>query len=162
MADSPAATARAHAEGGRAGTLGTISADPATGGYPFGSVVPYALDDAGGPIVRIADIAQHTRNLKADPRASLLVRPEPTAGDPQATWRVTLLGRMEALQEGSADLDAARDRYRSRFPDVPAEDDGSHGVRYWRMEVVRVRFIGGFGSIHWIEPDDYRRARSVP
>jgi len=113
MADSPAAraetaaTARAHAEGGRAGTLATISADPGTKGYPFGSVVPYALDDAGGPIVRIADIAQHTRNLKADPRASLLVRPEPTDGDPQATWRVTLVGRMEA-REPRTGLEAAR------------------------------------------------------
>src|SRR5690606_26860432 len=42
-------------------------------GFPFGSVVPYCLDGQGWPLLLISRIAQHTRNLRADPRCSLLV-----------------------------------------------------------------------------------------
>src|SRR5207253_10813924 len=42
-------------------------------GHPFASVMPYALDGAGRPVVLISSMAMHTQNLQADPRASLLV-----------------------------------------------------------------------------------------
>jgi putative heme iron utilization protein len=55
----------------KAGVLSTLSLD--VPGFPFGSVVPYCLDRGGLPLILVADIAQHTRNLLADPRASLTV-----------------------------------------------------------------------------------------
>ncbi len=42
-------------------------------GFPFGSTMPYALDDAGRPLFLISSMAMHTQNLKADPHASLSV-----------------------------------------------------------------------------------------
>src|SRR6266478_8966248 len=42
-------------------------------GHPFASVMPYALDEQGQPLVLISAMAMHTQNLQADPRASLLV-----------------------------------------------------------------------------------------
>ena len=74
-----------------AGTLSTLAVDPA--GYPFGSVVSFTVDADGDPLFVISRLAVHTRNLLADPRASLLVAEAVDAGiDPLARSRVTLLG----------------------------------------------------------------------
>src|SRR5258705_11914861 len=72
------------------GTLGTLSRRHP--GHPFVSVMPYAPDDRGRPLVLISGLAMHTQNLDADPRASLLVV---QAGheDPLAMAPVTLKGR---------------------------------------------------------------------
>ena len=76
-------------------------------GFPFGSVVPYCLDANGWPLILISRIAQHTKNLQADPRCSLLVA-ERGAEDVQATGRLTLLAEAaEAI---------ARDRGRRESP----------------------------------------------
>ncbi len=56
---------------GRIGSLSTLSRKQP--GFPFGSVMPYGLDDHGRPIFLISTMAMHTQNLQADPRASLLV-----------------------------------------------------------------------------------------
>jgi heme iron utilization protein len=42
-------------------------------GYPFGSLMPYAIDGTGRPIFLISNMAMHTQNIQADPRASLFV-----------------------------------------------------------------------------------------
>src|SRR5262245_45430517 len=75
------------------GTLCTIAREPA--GYPYGSFVTFALD-AGQPVFLISELAEHTRNLRGDPRASLLVA-EGGADDPLANGRVTLLGECQPL-----------------------------------------------------------------
>src|SRR5678810_266161 len=55
----------------RTGALTTLSRR--LPGHPFGSVMPYASDERGRPVVLISGLAMHTRNLGADPHASLLV-----------------------------------------------------------------------------------------
>ena len=55
-------------------------------GFPFGSVMPYGLDDHGRPIFLVSTMAMHTQNLQADPRASLLVTHE-DASDPRGASR---------------------------------------------------------------------------
>jgi putative heme iron utilization protein len=42
------------------------------GGYPFGSLVPYVLDHDGRPIILVSRLAEHTKNIEADARVSLL------------------------------------------------------------------------------------------
>jgi heme iron utilization protein len=56
---------------GRVGSLSTHSRKQP--GFPFGSVMPYALDDHANSIFLISTMAMHTQNLLADTRASLLV-----------------------------------------------------------------------------------------
>ena len=70
------------------GALATLTVE---GGVPFGSLVAYAVDDLGRPLLCLSDLAEHSRNLAADPRASLLAS-ETGAGDPLALARVTVLG----------------------------------------------------------------------
>ena len=53
------------------GALSTIGLQPP--GTPFGSVATYGLDGEGCPSFFVSTLAEHTRNLDADPRASLLV-----------------------------------------------------------------------------------------
>src|SRR6202049_1757547 len=69
----------------RIGSLSTLSRKQL--GYPFGSVMPYGLDDHGRPIFLISTMAMHTQNLQADPRASLLVTRDDTDGDPLGASR---------------------------------------------------------------------------
>src|SRR6266513_4416798 len=59
---------------GRIGSLSTLSRKQP--GFPFGSVMPYGLDDRGRPIFLISTMAMHTQNLQVDSRASLLVTQE--------------------------------------------------------------------------------------
>src|SRR3984893_14851209 len=70
------------------GSLSTLSRKQP--GFPFGSVMPFALDDHGRPIFLISTMAMHTQNLQADPRASLLVTQEDAEGEPLGASRVTL------------------------------------------------------------------------
>lgn len=122
-------------------------------GWPFGSVVPYALDVAGRPIILVASIAEHTRNIGADPRVSLLVQADVTQGDVQAHGRLCVMGRAVAIPE--ADLDDARERYLARLPEAEGYF-ATHNFSFLRIEVERLRYIGGFGKIFWLDVDRYR------
>src|SRR2546423_10516926 len=77
---------------GRIGSLSTVSRKQP--GFPFGSVMPYGLDDHGRPIFLSSTMAMHTQNLQADPHASLLVTQQGTDGEPLGASRVTLLGNV--------------------------------------------------------------------
>ena len=77
---------------GGTGSLSTLSRKQP--GFPFGSVMPYGLDDHGRPIFLISTMAMHTQNLQADPHASLLVTQQDTEGEPLGASRVTLLGNV--------------------------------------------------------------------
>ncbi len=122
-------------------------------GFPFGSVAPFILDQAGRPVILISTLAEHTKNLSADPRVSLIV--QPYAPDMQVTGRVTLLGRAEKLEDKSA-LGPRYLRYHPQAADYFA----MHDFSFYRIEPVRVRWIGGFGRIHWVEPEQYLQGES--
>jgi len=117
-------------------------------GFPFGSVTPYISDHAGQPLILISTLAEHTRNLQADPRVSLIV--QPFSDSMQETARVTLLGRAIRVD----DKPGHRSRYLNRFPQAETYF-AMHDFNFYRIEPVRVRYIGGFGKIHWIEPEGY-------
>jgi len=70
---------------GRVGSLSTLSRKQP--GFPFGSVMPYGLDDHGRPIFLISTMAMHTQNLESNARASLLVTQEDTDGEPLGASR---------------------------------------------------------------------------
>jgi putative heme iron utilization protein len=124
-------------------------------GYPFGSVAPFVLQADGSAVVLISAIAQHTANIRANPKVSLMVRQEesPEGGavaDAQAVGRVTLVGDAREVPEER--LSDVAERYFLFFPDSRGHRD-VHDFSFYAVEPVRIRYIGGFGSIHWIEPD---------
>ena len=141
--------ARQFTRGQTSGVLSTIS--KRLDGFPFGSVSPFILDQAGRPVILISDIAEHTKNIDADPRVSLIV--QPYSQDMQSTGRVTVIGRAERL----AEKDGLGPRYLRFLPQAEGYF-AMHDFNFYRIEPVKIRWIGGFGRIFWIDPDAYLAA----
>ncbi len=142
---------------GRIGSLSTHSRKQA--GFPFGSVMPYGLDNRGRPIFLISTMAMHTQNLQANPRASLLVTQPDASGDPLGASRVTLLGNVVPVPE--TDLVESRKLYLDRYANSKYWVDFKD-FSFYRMDVVDVYYVGGFGVMGWVEASDYDRAQPDP
>ena len=142
---------------GRVGTLSTHSRKAR--GFPFGSVAPYGLDDAGRPTFLISTMAMHTQNLVADERASLLVTQPGWTDDPLAGARVTLVGAVAPLP--AADRERVREEYLARHENarhwVDFDDFG-----FYRMDVIDLYYVGGFGAMGWVDAAEYRAAAPDP
>ncbi len=142
---------------GRIGSLSTLSRRQP--GFPFGSVMPYGLDNHGRPIFLISTMAMHTQNLQADPRASLLVTQPDASGDPLGASRVTLVGNVLLIPE--PEVAEARKLYLARYENskywVDFED-----FSFYRMDVVDVYYVGGFGVMGWVTASEYDHAQADP
>jgi heme iron utilization protein len=142
---------------GRVGNLSTLSRKQP--GFPFGSVMPYGLDDHGRPIFLISTMAMHTQNLQADPRASLLVTQENKDGEPLGASRVTLVGNVHPVP--NTELAGVRKLYLERHANskywVDFED-----FSFYRIDVIDVYYVGGFGVMGWVAASDYARSQADP
>ncbi len=135
-------------------SLGTLAKDPA--GHPYASFVTFALDD-GDPVLLISEMAEHTQNLRRDPRASLLAA-ESRTEDPLANGRVTLLGSCQPVDEGD---ESARRAYLERLPNAAYYCDFKD-FHFWRLGVDSVRYIGGYGRMSWVSGEEWRAAEPDP
>ncbi len=142
---------------GRIGSLSTMSRKQS--GFPFGSVMPYGLDDHGRPIFLISTMAMHTRNLQADPHASLLVTQQDTEGEPLGASRVTLVGNV--LPVPKPELVEARTLYLERHANSKYWVDFDD-FSFYRMDVVDIYYVGGFGVMGWVSASDYDRSQPDP
>ena len=137
-------------------TLSTVSRKRP--GYPFGSLMPYTIDATGRPIFLISNMAMHTQNLQADPRASLFVG-QAGGGDPLGTARATLVGDVLPVPED--EVGEARQRYLSCYDNsrswVDFKDFG-----FYRLEPLDIYYVGGFGVMGWVTAEDYRSAQIDP
>ncbi|MEB3233338.1 MAG: pyridoxamine 5'-phosphate oxidase family protein [Leptolyngbyaceae bacterium] len=136
------------------GILSTYSVDVA--GFPFGSVTPYGLTLNYHPLIYISNIAQHTKNISADNRVALTILAEAATDnpqtDPQTRPRITVIGHALPVSQDAPDSPALHQIYFNQFPD--AEITLSQlGFYLYRIQPVRWRYIGGFGQIHWLEPE---------
>ena len=141
----------------RIGSLSTLSRKQP--GFPFGSVMPYASDELGRPIFLISTMAMHTHNLQADPRASLLVTQPEASGDPLGASRVTLIGNVMPIPQ--LEVAVARRLYLARYDNsrywVDFED-----FSFYRMDVLDVYYVGGFGVMGWVSAPEYGSAQPDP
>lgn len=114
-------------------------------GHPYGSLVLYATAPDASPLLLLSDLADHTRNLKADDRAALTL--DGTAGlvEPLTGARVTLVGRV-ARDDAAVD----RRRYLARHPAAEAYA-GFGDFNLYRMTIESAHLVAGFGRIHWLE-----------
>jgi heme iron utilization protein len=142
---------------GRIGSLSTLSRKQP--GFPFGSVMPYGLDDGGRPIFLISTMAMHTQNLQADPRASLLVTQPDASGDPLGASRVTLVGTVGPIAK--PEVASSRKLYLESYANskhwVDFED-----FAFYRMDIVDVYYVGGFGVMGWVAASEYGDAKPDP
>lgn len=135
----------------RVGVLATLSAE--RGGAPFTSLAPFAISSGGDPLLLLSALAQHTRNVDADPRASLFVHdPAAAAGDPRTAPRLSIAGRVRRVAPaGEAE---ARARYLARHP----ESRGLFALDFTLFELVvdEAQLVGGFGAAGWLSGDELR------
>ena len=142
-----AAEAKQFLRSTRSGVLSSFSAKFA--GYPFGSVMPFVLDHNCQPIVLISSIAEHTKNIIANPKVSLLVFQSnnlKSAEDLHANGRLTLIGEAVQIDKDDADLMARYCRY---FP----ESTGylaMHDFQFYRINIAQARYVAGFGKMGWL------------
>src|SRR6202522_1259419 len=142
---------------GRVGSLSTLSRKQQ--GFPFGSVMPYGLDVHANPVFLISTMAMHTQNVQADPRSSLLVTQPDIIGDPLGASRVTLLGNILPVPE--RDVAEARKLYLARYANSRYWVDFDD-FSFYRMEVVDVYYVGGFGVMGWVSAPQYDGSQPDP
>jgi putative heme iron utilization protein len=121
--------------------------------------MPYALDERGRPIFLISAMAMHTQNLQADARASLLVTQPDASGDPLGASRVTLVGNVSTVPE--AEIADARTLYLERYANSKYWVDFDD-FSFYRMDVLDVYYVGGFGVMGWVPAPDYNVAQADP
>lgn len=137
----------------RHGALATLS--QRLSGHPFATVVPYVTDHAGRPLLLISALAEHTRNLRADARASLMVH---AAGeDVLAAARLTCAGRGERLEDAPAEV---VERYLRHLPRARGLL-GFGDFAFYRIEPEALHWVGGFGDIQWLDADAVRAPAST-
>lgn len=134
---------RAH----RYGALGTLSKK--FEGHPFTSITPYLTDHDGSLLILISGLAEHTKNILHDSRVSLITHNQE---DPriQTQGRVTVVGHA-AFQQ---DRKGCGRRYLRYFPETQAYYDMAD-FNFFRIIPLAIRYIGGFGDIHWVRTENY-------
>ncbi len=113
-------------------------------GYPYATVVPNVLDENHRPLLLVSRLAEHTKNLLADPRVSLSLV-EPGTTNVQTAARITLLGDAEQFQPD----DLLKTRYLRYLPD--AAQYLELDFMFFRINPRRIRFIAGIGKMGWLE-----------
>lgn len=123
-------------------------------GYPFGSLVDFAPDSMGHPILSLSPLAIHTRNLLADPRCSLVVQIPGWSGLSNA--RVTIFGDVYPLPDDQQEW--AHAYYTAKHQQGASQQWGN--FYYYRMELISdVYFIGGFGTVAWVDVHEYENVQ---
>lgn len=123
--------------------LATLQQDDAKG--PYASLVMIAVSHAGQPILLISDLAEHTKNIAADNRVSLLLDGTGGFDDPLTGPRLTVQGR--AVRTEDPDLQA---RFIARHPSA-AMYAGFGDFNFYEIEILRGHLVAGFGQIDWVE-----------
>jgi len=135
-------------------TLSTHSTHHA--GYPFGSMMPYALGADDQPLFLISTMAVHTQNILSNAKASLYVTAPSTEGEPLGAARLTLIG--DVLR---TDADEARNCYLKTHPNAQHWVDFDD-FSFYRLQVADAYYVGGFGVMGWVNQHAYMAAQADP
>jgi heme iron utilization protein len=122
-------------------------------GWPYGSIVPYALLETGDIAVFLSDISEHSQNLLGDPRATVFLADPNARDNPQSGARHAMLVR--AYRPEGKETASCESAYFARFPDAESMRS-AHGFDIWILECQRIRWIAGYGEMGWIERDAWQ------
>ena len=153
---SPAEEARTLVAATNVAALATLTAD----GDPWASLITYGALDDGAPVLCLSRLAEHGRNVAADPRASLVISQVDRPADPLAGARVTLAGCMRRPAD-AASVSAARGAHLSAVPAASTYIDFSD-FSLWVLHIDRVRWVGGYGRMDSASGPAYAAARPDP
>ncbi len=131
------------ARGCRKAALATLMADGSGG--PYASLATVAFDHDLAPVLLLSGLSDHTRNLRADARVSLLLDGTDGHPNPQTGPRVTLTGTASPTED-----EALKARFLARHPGA-RQYAGFGDFGFWRVAPARAHFVGGFGRAVWFE-----------
>jgi putative heme iron utilization protein len=137
----------------RVAALGTLHA-----GAPYVSMVPYALaHDASGLIIHVSELSSHTKDMRTDPRVSLLVMQAEYGGSSAlALARASIQGTALEVATDSPDLPGFRAAYLERFPEA-SQMFGFADFTLFKIEQESVRFVAGFVQAYTISTKSFTR-----
>ncbi|SEP35090.1 HugZ family protein [Nitrosovibrio sp. Nv6] len=118
-------------------------------GHPFGSMTSYMVDHDGSPLILISTLAEHTKNIQHDPRVSLITYSQDDS-DIQSQARITVVGEAQPAM----DKQQIGTRYLRYFPEAQSYLVMSD-FSFYRIRPLTLRYIGGFGKIHWVSAASY-------
>ena len=132
--------------------LGTAAPD----GAPEASVAATVLDADGAFVIYVSGLAAHTRHLRTNPRASvLLIEPETTPGNPLARRRLTFACTAEPVARDStthADLILSfRQKFGATIDMVSTLPD----FQFVRLHPQSGRVVAGFGAAFEVNQHDW-------
>lgn len=125
-------------------------------GYPYASALPFVPDQQHRPVFLISGLAEHTKNLGADSRASLLVAGS-SARAVLESARLTLVGDVQAF-DPPAGMVARYLRYQPDAEQYLALGD----FAFFRFIPKRARFVAGFGRMGWLEESEWNACAVLP
>ncbi|XP_052176695.1 glutamyl-tRNA reductase-binding protein, chloroplastic-like [Diospyros lotus] len=108
-------------------------------GYPSGSMVDFACDAYGSPILAVSSLAVHTKDLLANPKCSLLIAKDP---EDRTDLVITLHG--DAVYVSDKDREAIRTVYLARHPNAFWVDFGD--FQFLRIEPKVIHYVSGIAT----------------
>jgi len=129
----------------RYGVLSTHSVSQQ--GYPFGSITPYIITEEGKIAIFISQLAEHTHNIKANPKVSLTIFDPADCSAPNAAPRITCLANAQLAK----DEKQLRTAYLNHFPDSAIILD-LPDFQFYILKPIKIRLIAGFGKVKWLTP----------
>lgn len=148
-----------HADAGRtllAATESSVLATLDESGHPYGSAVEHVLEDDGRILLLLSDLAAHTKNLRGDPRASLVSMQD--AGSPAvARSRISVQGPLSQVDKDPARVEAYTAVHNHSTTYVNFND-----FHFFQMRVEKARYIEGFGRMDWIDAESWGQAEVDP
>lgn len=141
----------------RTAALGTLR-----NGAPFVSMVLYATaPDFSEFYIHTSKLAQHTRDILADARVSLMIA-ETDLGDrdPQTLARVSVMGESALLAEDDPGYAAGRAAYLEKHPQT-AFLFGFADFAMYRLPVESARYVAGFAKAYNLKVAQFREASLV-
>ncbi len=130
--------------------LSTISLSKSN--YPFGSLVTFVSGRDRSLYLYLSDIAEHTKNLKANQKACITILAKKEKEDAQDNSRLTLVGNLKNISE--IELEFCKERFFSLLPESKKYAN-FHGFNFYKLEIKHARWIGGFGKIGWLTEKEW-------
>ena len=140
-----ALSARNILRGSPKGALGTQDQNR---GAPHVSLVLCATDEMGAPILLLSNLALHTQNILENDVAGLLLDGWEELDEPLTGGRLSLTGQIRPCL-----LETVRLRFLNRHKSAALYADFAD-FSFYRFEISRGHYVGGFGVIHEISKDD--------
>ena len=121
-------------------------------GFPFGSYVTYVSGRNRDIYLYASDIAEHTKNLKNNPKACITISKSKVKEDKQNSARLTIMGKLIEITEEK--LEDCMSRFQKFLPESKKYSQ-MHDFKFYELKTENIRWIGGFGEIAWLKRDDW-------